>query len=713
LRKLKEMTLSFMERKFVLKASNQTNLSSASTLRPMTCPLENASSWGRRLMIALSGGVLIFAPLAYGAVHPWAYYSVGLLLTFLSLVLTIAELYEIWGKPTTVIVLPYPPLWWLGLGLVLLVLIQILPWPQGVVQWLSPRAWEIRSMGNGFGMGGYPPLSLNPYTTLLEGLKLWPAWVLFFILIYTINRKKQLMALVGLILAVALFETFYGFWHYRSHLIWGWENPYNTAGLFGTFINSNHLATLLTMAILLGYGLFLGLKPNSPGIPGNLSGWDRLRQWSVPEYAEPELRRFLLLFLLLILVVGLIFTGSRGGVLSLLFGFFLMALLIRKRKWKKGHIFIIVFFLSTALLFIPILGSSLALNRFALHDDHYERYQAFKGAVALFREFPLLGSGIGTFGDLFYRYQPAKIKDVYFLHTHSDWLQLLAESGIVGFALVAAGWLLFFTSLAKQWRLRQDTFGRGLGLGGIAALGAGAFHALVDFPFHIPAIALLFAGIAAITYLTVYYPFQEIASCSLPTVHFPVNYRKAAMGAILGLIGVQLAIGGQICYSWLAENAAPMEINSTRAAPKLAVEDFRRALALNFRNSKYYVGLAEALEKRGAGDQTLAEREKSLQTAILLAPANWGYHVKLADFYLRYYQKAPNHHLPIALRELAAAVALFPQSAVLHFRIASALGWAEKYYPGTVPEELRGRRAYYMGQALNLEPSLAQDLNVK
>ena len=58
------------------------------------------------------------------------------------------------------------------------------------------------------------------------------------------------------------------------------------------------------------------------------------------------------------------------------------------------------------------------------------RYQAFKGALAIFRQFPLFGSGMGTFGDLFYQYQPASLKDWYFLQTHSDWLQLLAETGI-------------------------------------------------------------------------------------------------------------------------------------------------------------------------------------------------------------------------------------------------------------------------------------------
>jgi O-antigen ligase len=671
-----------------------------------------SSSVGRRFIIGVCGAVLIFGPLAYGAVHPWAYFTIGSVMGILSIVLLAVALYGILTKSEEGYAVPYPPLWWLGVGLIILTAIQIVPWPQGVLALLSPKAWEIRSMGNGFGTAPYLPLSMNPGSTLLEGLKLWPALVLFFILIYTINRQNQLLGLVWLILALALFETFYGFWHFHSQLIWGWQNAYaEKSRLSGTFINCNNLATFLTMAILLGYGLFLGLKETSPGMPSKFSGWERLRHWSLPEYTEPELRRFLLLFLLLVLVIGLIFTGSRGGMLALLFGFIMMALLIWGQRWKKGHIFIMVFFLLSALSWSLFLGSN-ALTRFA-NDDYYGRYQTFKGALALFRESPWLGGGIGTFGDLFYRYQPALLKDNYYLQTHSDWLQLLAETGIVGFALLTAGWLIFFTGLAKEWGRRRNALARGLGLGGIAALGAGAFHGMVDFPFHIPAIGLLFAGIAAITYLTVYCRFPEIPFCSLPTINIPISYRKTAIGVIIALIGIQLAIEIQVCYNWLAETAAPMEINSTRQAPRLEVEDFRRALAFNPRNSKYYLGLAEALERRGGGDKALLEAEQYFREAILQSPANWGYHLKLADFYLRHYQEAPDRRIPRALQELTTAVTLFPQSALLNFRIASTVGWAEKYFPGLVPQELRDRCVCYSEQAINLEPNLAKFLNLK
>jgi len=171
--------------------------------------LDQSSSWGRRIIMAISGAILIFAPLAYGAVHPWAYFSLGLLTTLTSLTLLIFLLYQICANPHETLIIPYPPLWWLAIGLVILTIIQIYPWPQGWVARISPKAFEIRALGNGYGMADYLPLSLNPYATLLEGLKLWPALVFFFILIYTINSKGQLLGLVGLILSVALFETFY------------------------------------------------------------------------------------------------------------------------------------------------------------------------------------------------------------------------------------------------------------------------------------------------------------------------------------------------------------------------------------------------------------------------------------------------------------------------------------------------------------------------
>jgi O-antigen ligase len=636
---------------------------------------------------------LIFAPLAYGAVHPWAYYAVGLVAAFISLALLAWLFIKILLRPDESRSLPFPPLWWLTAGLVILLIIQVMPWPAGLVTHLSPQAREIRALGNGFGLGNALPFSLNPSASLLEGLKLWPALTLFFILIYAINNDRQIQGLIWLMLGVALFEVFYGFGHFRHPTIWGWYNCYAGSRLCGTFINCDNLATLLAMAILLGFGLFLGLRETPSVLPGELTDWARIRLWSRSEHTEPQIRRFFLLLVLLILGVGLIFTGSRGGMVSLLVGFALMGLLIWSQRWKTGYIIISLILVAAIFCYSLFLGSSQALGRF-YSLDYQVRFQAYKGALAVFKEFPLTGSGIGTFGELFYRFEPASLKGWYFLQAHSDWLQLLAETGLVGFALVSAAGVMFFSVLVRQWRRRRQGFARGITLGGLAALAAGSFHALVDFPFHIPAISLMFAGIAALTYSAAHYHRRQTAGFSYPTIILPGSRRVIPLFLILLLMGLQLAFGARVCYNWLAENAAPTEINSTRTPPRLEVEDFSRALLYNRANSKYYLGLAETLTTRSGGAH-LPEVERYLKAAIFYAPANWGYRMKLGEFYLKHYQDSPNRFIPAALRELAAAVTLFPESAMLKQRLASTLAWAEKYYFGLIPAPWRLKASHF------------------
>lgn len=646
-----------------------------------TKPGDRQGSWASLLGVGVSGALLVFAPLAYGAVHPWAYCALGLAVTAASLILLAAGLFRVWTPSGTGRFLPYPPVWWLALGLVVLVLLQVAPWPQGAVQVLSPGVWEIRTLGNGFGLEDPLPLSLNPYATLLQGLELWPAAALFFLLVYTLKTRNQIQRLVELILVVALFEVIYGFLNYRSPLIWGWLNHYTGDRLCGTFINSNHLATFLTMAILLGYGLFLAQGKSEAAPSGK-----RRSRWRA-NYLESQFRRFLLLFLLVCLAVGVIYTRSRGGLVSLFCGFALMVLALRGPRGRPGQILVIVLFLTVAVAYSLFLGSHI-LARFQAMSDA-GRYYAMKGSLAIFRDFPWLGAGLGTFPELFYRYQPASLQGTYFPQAHSDWLQLLAESGVAGFLLVAAAAWWFFSRLVRQWRQRRDPFARGLGLGGLAALAAAGFHALIESPLHIPAIALLVAAVAAITYLAIYSRPGPEPEFFYPTLAFP-GRRCVATLILLGLMGLQLAFGIQVYRHWRAERAAPMEINSTRPLPRLTVADFRRALALNRWNSKYYFGLAQVLERQSTGGEPArAEAEQAFQTAIRLSPANWLYHLHLAEYYLRHHRFDPSCYLPQALQEFGAAAQLFPESSDRRARLAAVLIWMERSHPGLVPARLQ------------------------
>jgi len=670
------------------------------------------TSKSRHLALGGVATILVFAPLAYAAVHPWAYFTVGLIVAVLSLVIMGNWLYQLWIRPQGEVVVPYPPMWWLALGLGLIVLVQVIPWPQGVVRWLSPSALAIRALGNGYGLADFIPLSLNPYATILESLKEWSAVALFFVIIVSVKTQKQINTLVYLILTIALFEVIFGFLTFHEHVIWGWKSPYNPQRLCGTFINPDHLATYLTMAILLGVGLFLGQKEGAPSFPKKETGLRLRKQWSWSEHTEPQFRRFLLLFLLVVLTTGLIFTGSRGGMISLALGLGLMALVIWSQHWRKAHLYWIGIFVLVALLYSLLLGSNLALARFLNLD--LSRYYISLSAWDLFREFPWMGSGGASFADLAYRYQAPELKGIRLGYAHNDWVQLLAETGIVGFSLVAGAGLYFFSTLFRQWRSRQDVWARGLGLGGLAAVGLAGLHALVEFSFHIPAVTLLFSSIAAITYLSLYSHKRMWESFSYRTINLS-QQRLGATGITICLILVQLFFVWQVGEHWLAELMAPSEPNSTTAVPRLKLKDYQEALAYNQRNSRYYSGMAETL---AAGDNVInltgtkedesptSEVDKFLQTAIFYNPGNWTYRVQLAEFYLKHYNDDPSRYLPQALKEFSAAVKLFPSSGYLHLRLGTILWWAENHCLGLVPLKFRGQSAEYLKRAIERDGNL-------
>ena len=307
-------------------------------------------------------------------VHPWAYVSLGLGLAGLSIVLLISLAlapHLTAGFPAT---LPRPPLWGLVLAAWLLVLFQLVPLPRGLAGWLSPWACQIRSWGNGYGLHPVIPLSLNSNATVNEILLIWPAVMLFFILVLAVNSRRRIEFLTFLLLGVALVEAVYGLWHFQSHRIWGWKNPFYLGRLCGTFINSNHAAGYLGMAILLGFGLVLA-REKSPGVAGGRrQGQSWLKFWSHPERLEPLVRRSWLLLPLLVLLVAFLFAASRGAILALGVGLSIMAFLWGSRHAARWPLYLLAAFMAGVALYSLWLGGGAVFARVMnLSDQGRER----------------------------------------------------------------------------------------------------------------------------------------------------------------------------------------------------------------------------------------------------------------------------------------------------------------------------------------------------
>jgi O-antigen ligase len=108
--------------------------------------------------------------------------------------------------------------------------------------------------------------------------------------------------------------------------------------------------------------------------------------------------------------------------------------------------------------------------------------------LSAFKDFPLFGSGLGTFEHVFKIYQPEGLTG-YYDHAHNDYLELLLEAGIFG---VLIGGFFFFIVLRgilkKEWREREIYLKAGF----LSSLATMAVHSVFDFNLHIPSNAVLF-----------------------------------------------------------------------------------------------------------------------------------------------------------------------------------------------------------------------------
>jgi tetratricopeptide (TPR) repeat protein len=152
--------------------------------------------------------------------------------------------------------------------------------------------------------------------------------------------------------------------------------------------------------------------------------------------------------------------------------------------------------LAAALLFVgpdARFDAALRVQQSASGDyTILDRLSAWKSGFALFRDFPIVGAGLGASPEILPRYQLPPWSELYFNHAHNDYLELLAETGIVGTALFAWFAFLLIDRLRRgaRWLSPELTPAFAGVVGGIAAM---CMIDLFDFDLRIPATAFLFS----------------------------------------------------------------------------------------------------------------------------------------------------------------------------------------------------------------------------
>lgn len=387
---------------------------------------------------------------------------------------------------------PAPRAAWIAAGalaaVALVGALQSLAWPAGLAGALSSRHAEL-ARGAADSLGQEPPrslsLSLAPDASRLAAWDWAAAAAALAAGALAGGSRRARRLLGGAIAAGALFQVLFGAqqWFARSNTLWGIDLPDLGPRLRGTFVNPNHAALYLEIGLGLAFAW----------------AWWQARRAAEAEGAEERLLRlgggaiaWLTLF------AGLAFTRSRAGLLAALVATALQGAWIGSRR---GRLWLAASGLAAGmagLALVSWLGFQEGLGRLvgggAEGLSPGGRLAAMGATVELWSRFPLTGAGLGSFRAAFPMVQPEGRQWIW-RHAHSDWLELGATAGIVGFALVLVGLVAVVRRLARLLVRGERSEDRAAALSACGALIAVGLHSFVDFGLTIPANAVTLAAL--------------------------------------------------------------------------------------------------------------------------------------------------------------------------------------------------------------------------
>jgi O-antigen ligase len=127
------------------------------------------------------------------------------------------------------------------------------------------------------------------------------------------------------------------------------------------------------------------------------------------------------------------------------------------------------------------------------------RIGLWKDTLRLVRDHPLVGTGLGTYGTAFRRYQTTLVGR-HADHTHNDYLEFTSETGLAGAALLFLPILYLLIRMIVSFLNDPRRYRRAVTLGCIGSTLALLTHSVTDFNLQIPANALIFAVVLGVGY---------------------------------------------------------------------------------------------------------------------------------------------------------------------------------------------------------------------
>lgn len=329
----------------------------------------------------------------------------------------------------------------------------------------------------------------STYNTRMELQLLLADILLIFLASQAFRTIEEWRGFIWFVMTFGFFVTLFGI---LQHLTFNgklyWFREMHFGGIpFGPYVNRNHFAGFAELVIPISL---------VPLVLGKV----RRERW------------FLVSLFTLVPIGALVLSASRGGVVSFAVEVGALILWLIFRRTAGKHLLTGGLILLLAFLMVSWLGVQQLVERFSslqsLEVTGGKRASMRADTWRIFLDHPWTGTGLGTLQLVFPAYETlydGKVVN----HTHNDYLEALAETGLVGGLFCA--WFLGSLLYESLRRLTQPagSFASTVQLACLVSCLGFLTHSLVDFNLHIPANALLFFLLANLA-------TSEILSPSVP-----------------------------------------------------------------------------------------------------------------------------------------------------------------------------------------------------
>lgn len=415
--------------------------------------------------------IVFLLPIPLGANRPWAWSFFQILIFALSMGCAIHFRSNRWlgvGK--------YLKMVYLWLAFLIVASFQVIPMPEFLVALVSPNAHQIQVAAQTSTFY----FSLDPGQSAISFFKLLAYFCLFICTLMLVNDEKRIRLLLTTMVAAGTLQAIYGALEVllgaEQSLVFGLDVKDVATG---SFVYKNHYANFLMMCLAAGIGLMVtSLQKDQMNSPK-----DWMRSMATAMLGSKALVRISLA----IMVIALVMSRSRMGntaffVSMTIVG--LMALLLVKQRSKGLTILIISMFVIDLVIVSAWFGLEKVQQRLAETSLQQEsRDEVIRDALPMVLDFPLTGTGAGSFYSTFPAYKTTDVHSFYD-QAHNDFLQMTIEYGVPGAGILAILVCFAFYKSVRAMRKRRNSIFKGTSFACCMVIIGMLLHMTVDFPLQ-------------------------------------------------------------------------------------------------------------------------------------------------------------------------------------------------------------------------------------